>query len=704
MKKILAIILAMTLALSCMSVMSVAAASTPADPLITVALSIEGVSPEPCDEVDITGDGEYSLSVDNVSKTGSQYVLIKNKNVSSGWPPVTQPSDLPNGTKITITKLVVNGITATFGDTATQTYTYTEANNGAVEITIWNNYLGGNASNMYLDGTRLDDDVRGNLEITSMTVDFTVELPVDVTGVSLDEETLDLETGDTKTLAATIAPENATFKGVTWASDNETVATVVDGLVTAVNPGTANITVTTDDGGFTDTCVVTVTAPAGFVDVEAVELDVNGMSLKVGESDTLIATVTPDDATNQTVFWSSDNEAVAIVDELGNVTAVGVGTATITVTTESGSKTDTCTVNVTLPMSGTLVDTDFDDDTYGEWNTNAGGTGHFSIEEGVLMTKGRWNGATITYYPLGALVAGTTYTAQMEVLIPSFEGCGETVSITLGYLYETGFDKAFISKNFDIPVDTPTLINLSYTPKANATVSYIGLWNSVNIWSSAFDFGIDNAVVTYQQPALEIPLTLPTIAVGDTLTPNMMTGSDYLGGSAWAFTPDADEPETEDIIAEEAAYYAFGFIYLDGEYTEKDVDITVNGKPVSIVLIETEDDVTYIEFYYEVDLTKPADSDKNTGWFCTGETYHAMIIGRAIISLPHEFNAEGTCIYCRYHVELTEEDVEIEVAYESETEETEEDVVVEDENPTTGLALALVTMAVAAAAVISKRR
>ena len=88
----------------------------------------------------------------------------------------------------------------------------------------------------------------------------------------------------------------------------------------------------------------------------------------------------------------------------------------------------------------------------------------------------------------------------------------------------------------------------------------------------------------------------------------------------------------------------------------------------------------------------------------TGPETHAMRIGRAIITLPHEYNANGDCIYCRHHTDLTEEDVEIEVAYESETEETEDDVVVEDENPTTGVALALVPMAVAAVAVISKRR
>ena len=83
---------------------------------------------------------------------------------------------------------------------------------------------------------------------------------VAVTGVTLDKTTADVEVGKTVTLTATVAPENATNKNVTWASDDETIATVEDGVVTGVAEGTANITVTTVDGSFTDICTVTVKA------------------------------------------------------------------------------------------------------------------------------------------------------------------------------------------------------------------------------------------------------------------------------------------------------------------------------------------------------------------------------------------------------------------------------------------------------------
>ena len=87
-------------------------------------------------------------------------------------------------------------------------------------------------------------------------------LPIKVTGVSLNKTTTTIETGKTESLTATVAPSNATDKGVTWASSATAVATVDgSGKVTAVKAGTADITVTTKDGSKTATCVLTVTAP-----------------------------------------------------------------------------------------------------------------------------------------------------------------------------------------------------------------------------------------------------------------------------------------------------------------------------------------------------------------------------------------------------------------------------------------------------------
>ncbi len=97
-------------------------------------------------------------------------------------------------------------------------------------------------------------------EVT-LTATITVTYPpVSVNSISLNKNTLSLNSGEAETLVATVLPENATDKSVEWASDNEDVATVdSNGKVTAVAKGTANITVTTKDGNKVAICVVTVT-------------------------------------------------------------------------------------------------------------------------------------------------------------------------------------------------------------------------------------------------------------------------------------------------------------------------------------------------------------------------------------------------------------------------------------------------------------
>jgi uncharacterized protein YjdB len=84
---------------------------------------------------------------------------------------------------------------------------------------------------------------------------------IPVTSVTLNKTTLSKMVGDAaETLTATVAPENATDKAVTWSTDNTDVVTVTDGVVNFVGAGTATITVTTQDGGKTATCAVTVQA------------------------------------------------------------------------------------------------------------------------------------------------------------------------------------------------------------------------------------------------------------------------------------------------------------------------------------------------------------------------------------------------------------------------------------------------------------
>lgn len=166
---------------------------------------------------------------------------------------------------------------------------------------------------------------------------------VAVTGVSVNPTTVTVGLGTTQQLNATIAPANATNQNVTWTSSNTAVATVnASGLVTAVAAGTATITVKTVDGNKTATSAITVAA----IPVSSVAVSPTSASLYAGNTQQLSATISPANATNKNVTWSSSNNAIATVNSSGLVTAVAAGTATITATTQDGNKTASATITV----------------------------------------------------------------------------------------------------------------------------------------------------------------------------------------------------------------------------------------------------------------------------------------------------------------------------------------------------------------------
>ena len=205
----------------------------------------------------------------------------------------------------------------------------------------------------------------GTIEKISGSGDVTKEngitVGVAVTGVKLDKTEANVTVDGQITLKATVSPDNAGNKEVEWSSSDSTIASVDNnGVVTGHKAGTATITVKTKDGGKTATCKVTVTDKV--VAVTEVKLDKTTAEMKVGDTLTLTATVTPDNATNKKVTWKSDKTDIADVDANGKVTAKAKGTATITVTTEDGGKTAKSVVTVdekapeTVPVTGITLD------------------------------------------------------------------------------------------------------------------------------------------------------------------------------------------------------------------------------------------------------------------------------------------------------------------------------------------------------------
>ncbi|MDR1840859.1 MAG: Ig-like domain-containing protein [Holophagales bacterium] len=170
---------------------------------------------------------------------------------------------------------------------------------------------------------------------------------VPVTGVSLNKSATTLTLGSTEQLTHSIQPANATNKAVTWETSNSAVATVSSGLITAIAPGSATITVRTVDGNHTATCAVMVYP----ISVTGVSLNKNAMTLGVGATEQLVHTIQPSNATNQGVTWETSNSGVATVSS-GLVTAIASGSATITVRTNDGNHTATCAVTVITPVTG----------------------------------------------------------------------------------------------------------------------------------------------------------------------------------------------------------------------------------------------------------------------------------------------------------------------------------------------------------------
>ena len=212
---------------------------------------------------------------------------------------------------------------------------------------------------------------------------------VPVTSISVSETEANIEAGKTLELTVTIAPDDARNKTVTWSSSDETVATVSqEGTVTAVKAGEATITATTNDGTeLTASCTITVTPKLA----TSIKLDKERLEMEAGATETLKATVLPEDAGDRTVTWSSSDETVATVSQEGTVTAVKAGEATITATTNDGTGlTASCIVKVN--------ETSGIGNVYADGITAAGGKGCITISgtaDNIMTSVYTANGTTV---------------------------------------------------------------------------------------------------------------------------------------------------------------------------------------------------------------------------------------------------------------------------------------------------------------------
>ena len=155
-----------------------------------------------------------------------------------------------------------------------------------------------------------------------------------VTCIELDSSAVTVPVKKNATVKATVTPAEAANKKLEWTSENEEIAAVqANGRITGKSPGTVTVTAKATDGsGITASLQVTVVQPVKKIDVKE-----KNVSLDAGTVLPLTYQVLPEDATDRTILWASDNEAVATVDESGKITAAGTGKCTVTGTANDGS-------------------------------------------------------------------------------------------------------------------------------------------------------------------------------------------------------------------------------------------------------------------------------------------------------------------------------------------------------------------------------
>ena len=462
-------------------------------------------------------------------------------------------------------------------------------------------------------------------------------LEIPVTGVTLNQSpTATLEINGTLKLTVTIEPEDADNKNVTWTSSNPLVATVVDGLVTAISSGTAIITVTSeDDTSKKATCVVTVSTPVSTITLTPS----TSQTLRVGSTLTLVATVLPANATNKDVTWTSSNASVAAVNSTGIVTAITPGSAIITA--KSGDKTATCTVTVVpahIAVLGVMLDRSSHELIIGTTPTvtlKATVLPDNATDPSVAWTSNSPSVATVNYN--GVVNAISPGTATITVTSNDDNSKKATCTITV--------------KEQDIPVQSITLTPSSQTLKvgntltltpdirpANATNKDIN-WTSSNNAIATVSKGVVTAVnpgiaainattqngqtavciITVEPNIIPVtgvtlsPKTYSTVANTDlrltgtgaifttTITPNNATNPII----SWSISPSTAVPSLAEIAGNELKVYSAGTLpanitltvtvsTADGSIRTDNCVVTITAPvPVSsITLTPTQDPLT----------------------------------------------------------------------------------------------------------------
>ncbi len=187
----------------------------------------------------------------------------------------------------------------------------------------------------------------GFISSAVITVTSTSEENVPVTRIYVTPQRVSLEEGATTVLSYSISPSNATNKTATWRSTNTSIATVdANGVVRGLKAGIAKIEAISSNGLKSDATLTVTPREDGDVPASGVEVSPQSATISEGESRTLSAVVSPSNATNKTVTWSTSNSNIAVVNN-GVVRGVNQGEVVITATTSDGGFISSAVITVT---------------------------------------------------------------------------------------------------------------------------------------------------------------------------------------------------------------------------------------------------------------------------------------------------------------------------------------------------------------------
>ena len=297
---------------------------------------------------------------------------------------------------------------------------------------------------------------------------------VAVSGVSIDQSSVEMTIGEKKQLSATVTPSDATDQSITWSSSKKSVATISNqGLVTALAEGTT--TIKARAGEKTSTCIVTVHKE--IIAVTSITLDKSSLSLVKGESETLVATVNPSNATHTQVSWTSSNPSVATVDSEGNVKAIANGNATITAQVDDIKA--TCPVTVTTPVESITLN-----------------------KTKLTLNKGESETLVATVVPTDATETTVTW-GTSNPYMASVDANGKVTAVGAGNVTITakaGGKSAVCMVTVNVPVESITLNQTNITldegesTTLKATVTPKDATDKTVTWSSS-----DESIVTVDQ-------------------------------------------------------------------------------------------------------------------------------------------------------------------------------------------------------------